>query len=70
LIEGNYFSDGKFGATDGAFKGDDRFKCSNKTPGNVEIKKLFLLYLVQTGVKSSYSRIATCFPLSGNNEET
>jgi hypothetical protein len=33
-------------------------------------KKLILLYLVQTWVKSSNSRMADFFPLSGNNEET
>jgi hypothetical protein len=45
LNEGNYFYDAEFGATDGAFEGYGRFKCSYKTPGNDEIKKINLTLL-------------------------
>jgi len=70
LHEGDYFSGEEFVAADGAFKGDGRFRCSCKNPGNDEVKKLFNLTWseVRTGVENSYSRFAAWFPLLGNNK--
>jgi hypothetical protein len=62
--EGNYFSDDEFVAVHGGFEGDGRLRCSYKTPGQDETKKLFNLSWqeVRTAVKNSYARVGACFP--------
>jgi len=65
-----FFND-EFVAADGAFEGDGRFRCSCKNPGNDEVKKLFNVTWreVRTGVENSYQRVASWFPLLGNNKK-
>ena len=71
LHEGDFFSNDEFVAADGAFEGDGRFHCSYKNPGNDKVKKLFNVtwHENRTGVENSYQRVASWFPLLGNNKK-
>ncbi len=70
MCEGEFFSDGQFIATDGAFEGDGRFICSYKNPGHNENKVTFnnAFREVWMLVENAYQRVGAWFPLLRNNK--